>query len=101
MELRYSLTCNPWSDRGAVLVADRLEGDASIVEQVAVTQGEIVVRFYEGATREQVETALATLIQERQNGLFVPNSLARALTAMGRDVARTDARGLRTTDLTA
>lgn len=100
MNLCYRLTCNPWSDRGAVIVAERLEANSGLIEQVEVSAGEIVVRFHASATREQVQAALADLLRERQDGLFVPNSLARSLTKMGRRVPQTDAEGRRSADVT-
>ncbi|HEX8236417.1 MAG TPA: hypothetical protein VF600_10700 [Abditibacteriaceae bacterium] len=100
MELRYQLTCNPWADRGPVVLADLLEVNSGLVEQVEITAGEIVVRFHDAATQEQIAAALAEIIRSRENNLFVPNSLARVLTALGRDVARTDESGRRATDLT-
>src|SRR5580700_4385701 len=101
MELRYRLTCNPWSDRGAVALADRLDEENGVVEDVTVNEGDIVIRFYDAATCEQIADVLTTLLQSRQDVLFIPNSLARALVSLlpGRNL-KTDAYGHRAPGIT-
>ncbi|MCW3095504.1 MAG: hypothetical protein JWL77_1122 [Chthonomonadaceae bacterium] len=101
MELCYRLTCNPWSDRGAVILGDLLRREGGMVKNVEVTAGEIIIHFYGEVTNEQIASRLAEIMQVRTDDLFVPNSLARALTQLrGHSISVTDERGRKASDLT-
>ncbi len=101
MELRYRLTCNPWSDRGAVILGERLLIENGIVSSVEVTSGEICVRFHEKVTSEQITETLTGILRHRTQDLLVPNSLARALSSIRqRSISVTDEDGKKASDMT-
>lgn len=100
MKLQFKLTCNPWTDRGVTIFADLMASREGIVRNIDINPGKVVVSFYEEATREQIVSILAEMLRMRQEAMFVPNSLSRALAFLKRDVAKTDEEGRRTGDLT-
>jgi hypothetical protein len=100
MKLCYKLTCNPWSDEGPIILADRIEHESGLIDKVEVNASEVTIHFHKAATPEQISGLLSNILCERQNQIIVPNSLSRTLSTMNRNVAITDSNGNRSTDLT-